>query len=323
MSLDRVPLTPHLGLELMGVDLSKPLDARTEQEIRDAWIDAGVLLFRNAVHSPEEHMQFSTIFGELEPSAIKNIRDPDYPYLITLAYRPGPQKGLAFGGYQQHYTVDGIARAGWLGWHWDQSFMPTIVRGAVMRMIEPSARMGETGFIDAVAAYDRLDEATKAQIADLEVVYEFNPDCSSGQFGFPEDITAVPGDSEVARGVKVYDFPPCVHPLVITQQETGRKVLKLSPMHARYVLGMDKAKSDLLLRQLAKHLTDARFAYFHKWGKDDMVVWDNWRVIHSANGVPLDCSRVAQRTTIMGDYKVGRYLDPALGRELVGQRIVD
>jgi taurine dioxygenase len=114
-----------------------------------------------------------------------------------------------------------------------------------------------------------------------------------------------------------------VHPLVITQPETGRKVLKLSPMHARYVLGMDRAQSDELLEEIAEHLVDPRYAYFHRWGKDDMLVWDNWRVIHSANGVPLECRRHAMRTTIMGDYKVGRYLDPSLDRNRAVKRLAD
>jgi taurine dioxygenase len=102
-----------------------------------------------------------------------------------------------------------------------------------------------------------------------------------------------------------------VHPLVITQRETGRKVLKLSPMHAQRILGMEAVESDALLQELAEHLTDARYAYFHTWQADDAIVWDNWRVIHSATGVPFDVERLAQRTTIVGDYKLGRYLDPA------------
>jgi len=154
-------------------------------------------------------------------------------------------------------------------------------------------------------------------------VYEFNPDFCSGQFGFPKDIRGLGGESEVARGEKTYDFPPSVHPLVITQQETGRKVLKLSPMHSRYILGMDKAESDELLEELAVHLTDPKYAYYHKWQKDDLLVWDNWRVIHSANGIHPDDTRIAQRTTIVGDYKVGRYLDPNLDRDGATKRIVD
>ncbi|HZV10755.1 MAG TPA: TauD/TfdA family dioxygenase, partial [Novosphingobium sp.] len=165
----------------------------------------------------------------------------------------------------------------------------------------------------------------KARIEGLEVVYAFNPDFASGQFGFPDDIRPLPRATPGATAGREpqYDFPPVVHPLVITQRETGRKVLKLSPMHARYVLGMARAESDALLAEVARALVDERFAYFHHWQRNDMVVWDNWRVIHLANGVPLDVPRRARRTTIMGDYKVGRYLDPALDRERQVKRIVD
>jgi taurine dioxygenase len=155
----------------------------------------------------------------------------------------------------------------------------------------------------------------------LEVVYQFNPDFVSGQFGFPEDIRALPRDRPSKE--PDYDFPPAVHPMVITQVETNRKVLKLSPMHARYILSMDKAESDALLAEVAAHLVDPVYAYFHKWQPNDMVVWDNWRVIHSAAGVPLHCSRRARRTTIMGDYEVGRYLDSELDRERKVKRLVD
>lgn len=311
------PLSPNLGLEVIGVDLENELSADAAEAIRDAWIQAGVLLFRGCGRSDEAQMRLSRLFGELEPAATADMNRPDNPYLMTLLYDPGePGKG-----YTQHYRVDGVDRAGWLGWHWDQSFMPTIVRGAVLRMTDPSPEMGQTGFIDGIGAYERLPDALKARIADLEIVYEFNPDFTSGQFGFPQDIARLPRKTE-GKGFS-YDFPPCVHPLVITQAETGRKVLKLSPMHARYVLGMDRAESDVLLTEVAAHLCDDRYAYWHSWQKDDMLVWDNWRVIHAAAGVPLHCKRIAQRTTIMGDYKVGRYLNPALDRDRATKRIVD
>ncbi|CAN7192404.1 TauD/TfdA family dioxygenase [Phenylobacterium sp. LjRoot225] len=319
MRLELKPLSPHLGLEVVGVDLSRPIDEPTRDAILDAWIRAGVLLFRGAGTSDEVHMRLSAVFGEMEPAATADMNRPDNPYLMTLAYDPEDRAPR----FAQHYELDGIVRAGWLGWHWDQSFMPTIVRGAVLCMKEPSPEMGETGFIDAVAAYDRLSPEQKARIEGLEVVYEFNPDMASGQFGFPPEIRAYRPADAPPRSEKTYDFPPCVHPLVITQRETGRKVLKLSPMHARYILGLEKAESDALLNELAGVLCDDRYAYFHSWGRDDMIVWDNWRVIHSAKGVPLHCRRRAERTTIMGDYKVGRYLDPELDRDRKVKRIVD
>lgn len=311
------PLTPNFGAEIIGLDLSQPLDEATQKAIRDVWIQSGIVLVRGDNHDDEAQMRLSRVFGEMEPAATASMNDPDNQFMMTLSYDPKEQTK----GYTQHYTVDGVDRAGWLGWHWDQAFMPTIVRGAVLRMDIPARTMGETGFVDAIEAYERLSPTMKQRLERLEVVYEFNADFTSGQFGFPKNIRKLPLP-EGAKGPS-FDFPPVVHPLVITQVETGRKVLKLSPMHARYILGMDRAESDALLEEVAEHLVDPRFAYFHDWCRNDMLVWDNWRVIHSANGVPLDCTRRARRTTIMGDYEVGRYLDPALDRERKVKRIVD
>jgi taurine dioxygenase len=316
-ALSTRPLAPGFGAEIVGVDLRHSLDDATEQAIRSAWIASGILLFRGAAQDDEAQMRLSRIFGEMEPAATADMNDPNNQYMMTLAYDPKDKTPR----FQQHYNVGGIDRAGWLGWHWDQSFMPTIVRGAVLRMEQPSPEMGETGFIDAIGAWERLPADLKVRIEGLEVVYQFNPDFVSGQFGFPEDIRALPRDRPSKD--PTYDFPPVVHPMVITQVETGRKVLKLSPMHARYILGMHPAESDALLKRVAAHLVDPAHAYFHDWQPNDMLVWDNWRVIHSANGVPLHCARRARRTTIMGDYAVGRYLDPALDRDRKVKRLVD
>ncbi|GAC1574615.1 MAG: TauD/TfdA family dioxygenase [Sphingomicrobium sp.] len=315
-AIERRPLTPAFGAEIIGVDLSKPIDDATSNAVREAWIDAGILLFRGEDQDDEAQMRLSSIFGEMEPAATADLNDPINKFMMTLAFDPADPTGRP----APFYNVDGIDRAGWLGWHWDQSFMPTIVRGAVLRMTIPANSMGETGFSDAIQAYDRLSPEMKARIENLEVVYEFNPDFCSGQFGFPKDIRRLAMN---VTGSGNYDFPPVVHPLVITQRETGRKVLKLSPMHARYVLGMDKVKSDALLTELAEHIGDFKYAYFHKWQQNDMMVWDNWRMVHSAVGVPLDVERSARRTTIAGDYKVGRYLDPSLDRDRGVKRLID
>ncbi len=221
--IERIPLNPYFGFEIKGADLTRPVSAESRAAIMDAWIEGGLLLFRNAGSTDEIQMRLSEVFGQMEPAATADMNRPDKPYLMTLAYDPKDKKPRS----QTNYVVGGIPRAGWLGWHWDQSFMPAIVRGAVLRLVEPAAQMGETGLIDAINAYDRLTPAQKQRIEGVEVVYEFNPDFVSGQFGFPKDITAMPRP-EGAAPEKTYDFPPVVHPLVITQPETGRKVLKKS-----------------------------------------------------------------------------------------------
>lgn len=313
------PLSPAIGAEILGVDLDHDIDDVTRQEILDAWIEHGVLLFRGFKGTDETHMRLSSIFGEMESSATASLNSEENPYFLDLRQDPDDEDPR----FNQHYNVDGKDRAGYIGWHWDQAFMPTIVRGAVLRMVEPAREAGETGFVDAIAAYERLPGDLKRRIEGLEVVYQFCGKMDANTHGIgklvPLPRKIIPGKSTNTG----FDFPAAVHPMVITQQETGRKVLKLCPMHTPHILGMDQEESEALLTELTSYLLDPRFVYYHKWQKDDMVVWDNWRVCHSAAGVPLDGRRFARRTTIMGDYAVGRYLDPELDRNREVARIVD
>jgi taurine dioxygenase len=316
------PLSPF-GAEVIGLDLDDEtaLDATTSQALLDAWVEHGILLFRNALHSEEAHLRLSRVFGDPQPAAVSRINDAKNPYLMTLDQRPGDVSKETF----TLFEIDGQQRTGWLGWHWDQSFTAEIVRGALLRMITPATIDGRTGFIDAAAAYARLSPAMQQRIEGLEVVYHFTGAQEQNRFGFPRGLRVAQRNPKAEAALVQYrlDFPPVVHPLVITQHETGRKVLKLSPMHAQSILGMDAADSDALLHELADHLVDARYAYFHTWQTDDAIIWDNWRVIHSATGVPFEVERLAQRTTIVGDYKLGRYLDPAHGRERPRRRLDD
>ena len=106
-----------------------------------------------------------------------------------------------------------------------------------------------------------------------------------------------------------FTYPRVIHPMVFTQAETGRKVLNVSPAFAEGIFELGGLDGDNLLREVISHCTDPATAYFHQWREDDMVLWDNWRVLHCATGVPPEQTRVMQRTTIKGDYALGRKLD--------------
>lgn len=315
MAIEVKPIAPF-GCEVTGVDFSKPLSVEDKAAIRKAWVDHGIAIFRDCP-SQDTHLELSRCFGTPEPAATKKLNLDSNPYIMALNQDEKTPVNI--------YEINGERRSGWLGWHWDQAFMPEIVRGAALRSIEPAAVAGETGFIHGGDAYDRLPQATKERIEGLEVVYHFNGAQERNSFGYPASLKLIERDANQAASIDKYtkEFPPVVHPLVITQPETGRRLLKLSPMHARYILGMDRSESDALLSALAEHLVDQRYAYFHKWRTNDVVAWDNWSVIHCANGVPPGVIRRAQRTTIMGDYKLGRYLDSSLKLDDHKARLVD
>jgi taurine dioxygenase len=305
MHLMSRPLAP-IGAEVIGIDLEKPLNQATVASIRELWIENGILLFRGAGKSPEAHIRLSECFGELQPAATVVNRSKENPLLMEVTHDPASEPLKTY----TIYELFGQERSGFISWHWDQAFTAEIVRGAVLRMITPAAEDGRTGFIDGLAAYARLPAELARKIENLEVVYHFTAKQEENWLCKPDSLkvlSRLPGSDEAFAKYK-RDFPPVVHPLVITQRETGRKVLKLCPMHCQYVLGMNLAEGEALLRELTRYLLDERFAYYHTWQANDMMVWDNWRIIHSVTGVPPQVFRRAQRTTIVGDYKLGRYL---------------
>ncbi len=298
------------GTEVIGLDLEQPIPAAVSAWMHALWVQSGLLLLRGNCRSQEAHLRLSACFGELRPSATAHMNLESNPVLLSLRQAAGNKQADTYAAYR----IDGQVRTGWLGWHWDQAFTAEIVRGGVLRMIDPARIEGRTGFIDAIQAWERLPESLQRRIDGLEVVYHFTGAQEANRFGFPGNLALAECNEKRAAAVARYRdvFPAVVHPLVITQRETGRKILKLSPMHAQYVLGMNAEDSDALLHEVAEYLVDERFAYHHTWQADDVIVWDNWRLIHSTTGVPLDVNRYAERTTLVGDYKLGRYLDPKL-----------
>ena len=62
-----------------------------------------------------------------------------------------------------------------------------------------------------------------------------------------------------------------------------------------------------ILDAVMRYVTNPDRSYFHKWELGDMVLWDNWRMVHWCTGVPLNDQRHMRRTTIAGDYGLGRF----------------
>ena len=83
-------------------------------------------------------------------------------------------------------------------------------------------------------------------------------------------------------------------------------MLHVSPWFAHRIVGHDDAGGRALLEEVIAHCTDPALAYFHHWEADDYVIWDNWRMMHCATGVPVGERRHLQRVGIAGDYGFGR-----------------
>jgi len=272
------------------------------EKLRHYWVHDGLVIFRGTRVTPDFQVELSEVFADLEVHPVHEIRHPDNEKLIRLVSNPqGEDEDLI--------EVNGETGCAWLPWHKDLVFTARLNHGGILRATKLTSSGGETGYIDQIDAYNRLPDAVKARIDDLEVVYlygpiETSPWCTRDTVRY---IKIGPANRSMNQRA-ANDSPPVVHPLVFAQAETGRKALNLSPRFARSILGMAKAESNALLTMLANDLWDSP-AYFHKWALDEMVLWDNWRMLHCVTPGPYEEVRIVERTTIAGDYGLGRKLE--------------
>ena len=65
MSLTTRPLSPGLGVEIQGLDVSEPLDDKTRNEILAEFYEHVALLFRGQNMTVEQQNRFTTTFGDI------------------------------------------------------------------------------------------------------------------------------------------------------------------------------------------------------------------------------------------------------------------
>jgi taurine dioxygenase len=289
------------GVIVRGVTEALLEDQAAQAELRRLWIDRGLIVFKTAP-SASLHVALSRVFGDLEQHPVRDTRLPGNPDLIELAARPG--QGSV-------YEIEGRPRSAWTPWHMDLIYMPKLNHGGILRGLVIPREGGATGFMDKIKAYEGLPQALKDEIDDLSIVYEGRFDLSKHRFtlqGHVELVRIPPGLQDRLDNEE-RNFPPVVHPLVFVQPETGRKILNFSPLFAESIAGLGKARSEEILKTLAAYVAEEAFTYIHQWSPEDMVLWDNWRMLHCGMGVDPQDERVMQRTTIAGDYSQGRLLN--------------
>ena len=305
MSLIVKPLE-HVGAEVTGVDICRPLSDTLKEKIKALWYEHGILLFRGQNMQAADQIEFSKLFGPLEIHPLVRTRHPDHPELfINKAGDEDDKDTLAF--------FDGVPLVAKLDWHVDLIYTGKPNHGAVLRVVEFSSEGGLTGFGDRALAYERLDEEIKAKLAEMEVAYHFVQ--NQGQMKFCDENAYEPGPNlpKSLAEAGVQEFPDAAYPAVGAHPVTGRKVLQIVPFFLDRVIEPEKSgltadESEALLRKIVAHVRRPELHYVHDWSPGDVIVYDNWRVMHCTSGTKPGVRRVAHRTTILGDAVLGRQL---------------
>jgi len=275
----------HFVGEISGLDLREPVASDDAVALNQALDRYGVLVFRGQHITDEEQLTFTRSFGEIELAIGGNVTKPSERRLdVKLA---------DVSNLDQHGKVmakDDRRRMFNLGnrlWHSDSSYRAVPAKCSLLSCRSKPSKGGNTEFAFMPAAYDALDDETKAEIDGLVAVHSLI--YSRGQLGF--------GDFS-AEEMKT--FASVRQALVRTNDFTGRKSVFLSA-HIGTIVGWEMPEARDFIRELTEHATQPEFVHAHEWEVGDLVVWDNRQCMHRVRPFKdTDEPRDMRRTTVAG-----------------------
>ncbi|WP_355607543.1 TauD/TfdA family dioxygenase [Xanthomonas cannabis] len=275
-----VPFDAPLGAEVIGLDLSQPLDAATFARIHRAHLDHHVLVFRDQRITPAQQVDFSRRFGPLQIHVLRNFQLRDHPEVLVVSNikENGEPIGLGDAG---HY------------WHSDLSYKQTPSMGSLLHAQELPSEGGDTLFANQHLAWQTLPDALKRTVQDLRAEHSY--------LAKYEELRARNPWRPALTPEQIAEVTPVQHPVVRTHPETGQKALFVSEHFTTRIVGLPEDESRALLQTLFAHSTRTALVYRHRWQPHDMVFWDNRSVMHLAAGTPDHLRRRLNRTTIEGD----------------------
>mgnify|MGYP006276403133 CR=1 FL=1 len=264
---DARPVSPSIGAEIRGVDLTTDLPEPVIAEIRRALAEYKVLFFRDQPLTGAQHVRFAARFGELE----------DHPFIPSNTDHPALcrfEKGAQTGGYEN-------------AWHHDVTWRECPSMGAVLHAIEVPEVGGDTLFADMYGAYAGLPDDLRAEVVGLDATHDWEP-----SFG------RTVGDSQ--RAAIRAAFPEVVHPVVATHAETGRPHLYVNRNFTTGIVGRDLDAGRALIDRLARQADYPEYQVRLRWEPHTVAFWDNRAVQHYAASDYFPQTRIMERASIVG-----------------------
>jgi len=314
-ALEVTPIRDGLsfGAKISGVTRENSADPAIREQVNAIFEREGLIVFKDVEPSGQMHVALSDIFGPLKdhPSpAVPRVGGDGMPGVIDMEAKPGQSGTLVVGGREL---------AQWLPWHFDHAYNNELNRAGVLRSIHVPPQDGQTGFMDGIALYNALSPELREKIEGRNILYRMNVIMDNLRFGRPEGFRVV---SENPSAQAVMDAakgtPRAIHPAVWTRA-TGEKVLHVSPWMAEGIEGDETPEGDALLDAVCREIfaLGEKHSYFHAWEPTDMLIWDNWRVLHAVSGNDPQYGRRMQRTTIKGDYGLGYFEGGGTGSKVL------
>jgi taurine dioxygenase len=206
-TFDLKKLSPHVGAEISGLKLAKPLASDTIRELRHALSNFGFLGFRDQSLSVEEQIAFARQFGKLYIHPVADLKSK-HPEILPV------------------YADEKTTRVHGEWWHSDASSDIVPPLGSILQLQEMPDVGGDTAFASMYAAYDALSSSMKTLLAGLTAVH------GQGR------VYHRPGDYPTNEHPVI-----CVHPesrrkVIFVNQQYTMKIVQFPPSESEAILNL-------------------------------------------------------------------------------------
>jgi taurine dioxygenase len=266
-------MTPTIGGEVVGLDLSKPMSDETFEQLHAAFLDRKALFFRNQDITLDQHKDFGRRFGELH---------------VHPASNPYKADGVAHPEILFLHADENTTRTAGDTWHSDVSCDPEPPMASILRLVKIPPSGGDTLFACMCAAYDALSEPMKRYLGELTATHD-------GTWNYSD--RAKRKDAVIKNRV----YPCNTHPIVRTHPETGEKALFVNTAFTSHINDVSRQESDAVLSFLYQHVSSAAFQCRFKWTENAIAMWDNRNTLHHAMWDYYPNVRSGFRVTVQGD----------------------
>ena len=259
------PLHTEFGVEIHDVDLTSVTADAGYPEIRQAFEDHSLLLFRNQAMDDPAILRLGSLFGEIENRT-------DEPVTVSLVSNVQPD-----GSVLEPDTLELKNLQANMLWHTDSTFLPTpALANIITARIVPSEG-GPTELVSTRAGFRRLPEHLRNAARNARLRHRLTHSRSKV-------------DPELAREDYITKWQEQVWPAVWTNPVTGEEALFIAS-HACGVEGMNDTEGQALIDELTERMVPESAIYSHPWQVGDVLIWDERATLHRGMPWPYDQAR--------------------------------
>lgn len=264
--LEFTSLSPHVGVEVRGLDLRSPIPPEQAAQLLAAYRKHHLLLVRQPEVGDADQLRFTRLFGDV---------------LVRNSYDGSIGKEFYF---ISNNRPDGALPVGEIEFHHDHLFYADPLKAAFLYAVEVPASGSKTRFRNVSTLYERLPADLRAKADTVRCLHFFNYD---DNYGGRQD----PG-KDSPRAQRAW------HPLAWRNPETGMKALWAVRITTVDYEGVSHGEGEALLQAIWEFgEKNADLDYTHDWRRGDLLMWDNRMLAHARLPFASHEPRTLRRTS--------------------------